>query len=50
MAMLQISLTVSAADCLTQDGAVRLYGRDLREIPFPLLCMRPMVDYLCELA
>merc|ERR1711977_322071 len=44
LAMEQISLTHSPALCLTQEGAVRLYGRDRRAMPFPLLCIRPMLS------
>lgn len=36
----------SVGFCLNQDGGVRRYGSADLEIPFPLLCMRPMADGL----
>jgi hypothetical protein len=34
----------SVGFCLNQEGGVRRYGSADLEIPFPLLCMRPMAD------
>lgn len=43
MAILVIWSTTSPEETLSHDGADLRYGFDEREIPFPLLCMRPMV-------
>jgi hypothetical protein len=44
LASLQICSTTCSGVVFNQAGAVRLYGRAEAEMPFPLLCMRPILN------